>query len=280
VSPREPTAHVLGQFTVTRLELAPSPAFTTVRPGRCGRGCRRGRGTRSRALPRAGTSAPGAPRRPTSGPSRTWHRCRRNARSQPAATPASRATGGRHLGLRPAAVRLEQDDVDVLPRGADGDPAEAVGRDVEADFEAQSVAVEDERGVGVVDGHEHCARRSRIVPQPTTRPHRMSFAPPYADTSKSADSTALGTSARPRRPRRGDAVRSGLEVAVPVIRCSRSAHAASAQPTGGDRQRKSSGLRLSARTLSCVATAVMDLLILSTSSTRSGTRLSGWRAGP
>ena len=57
--------------------------------------------------------------------------------------------------LRATAVRLEQDDVDVLPRGADGDPAEAVGRDVGADLEAERVPVEAERGVGVVDGDEH-----------------------------------------------------------------------------------------------------------------------------
>src|SRR5437773_9412439 len=36
------------------------------------------------------------------------------------------------LDLRKAAVRLEQDDVDVLPWGTDGDPAEALGRDVVA----------------------------------------------------------------------------------------------------------------------------------------------------
>ena len=59
------------------------------------------------------------------------------------------------LGLRPATVRLGQDDVDVLPRGADGDPAEAVGRDVVADLEAERVAIEDERGIGIVDGDEH-----------------------------------------------------------------------------------------------------------------------------
>jgi hypothetical protein len=52
-------------------------------------------------------------------------------------------------------VRLEQDDVDVLSGGADGDPAEAVGRHVVADLEAERVAVEAERGVGVVDGDEH-----------------------------------------------------------------------------------------------------------------------------
>ena len=59
------------------------------------------------------------------------------------------------LGLRTTAVRLEQDDVDVLARGADGDPAEAVGGDVVADLEAERVAVEAERLVGIVDGDEH-----------------------------------------------------------------------------------------------------------------------------
>src|SRR3954468_2378589 len=48
------------------------------------------------------------------------------------------------LGLRPSAGRLRQDDVDVLVRGADGDPAEAMGGDVVADLEAERVAVEDE----------------------------------------------------------------------------------------------------------------------------------------
>ncbi len=46
------------------------------------------------------------------------------------------------LGLRPTAVGLEQDDVDVLAGSTDGDPAEAAGRDVVADLEAESVAVE------------------------------------------------------------------------------------------------------------------------------------------
>jgi len=59
------------------------------------------------------------------------------------------------LGLRTTAVRLGQDDVDVLSRGADGDPAEAVGGDVVADLEAERVPVEAERGVRVVDGDEH-----------------------------------------------------------------------------------------------------------------------------
>src|SRR5947199_798867 len=48
------------------------------------------------------------------------------------------------LGLRTAAMRLEQDDVDVLFRGADGDPAEAAGCDVVADLETERVAVEAE----------------------------------------------------------------------------------------------------------------------------------------
>ena len=46
-------------------------------------------------------------------------------------------------------MRLGQDDVDVVTRGADGDPAEPVGRDVVADLEAERVAVEAERGLGV-----------------------------------------------------------------------------------------------------------------------------------
>jgi len=49
-------------------------------------------------------------------------------------------------------MRLEQDDFDLLPGGADGDPAEAVGSDVVADLEAERVAVETERGVGVMEG--------------------------------------------------------------------------------------------------------------------------------
>src|SRR5581483_260659 len=52
------------------------------------------------------------------------------------------------------AVRLEQHDVDVLTGGTHGDPAEPSGGDVEAHFEAERVAVEAERGVGVVDRNE------------------------------------------------------------------------------------------------------------------------------
>ena len=52
-------------------------------------------------------------------------------------------------------MRLEQDDVEVLPRGADGDPAKAVGRDVVAYLETQRVALEAEGRVRVVDGDEH-----------------------------------------------------------------------------------------------------------------------------
>jgi hypothetical protein len=59
------------------------------------------------------------------------------------------------LGLRTTAVRLRQHDADLLSGSADGDPAEAVGRDVVADLEAERVPIEDERGVGVVDGDEH-----------------------------------------------------------------------------------------------------------------------------
>lgn len=47
------------------------------------------------------------------------------------------------LGLRPTAVRLEQDDLDVLARGADRVPAKAVG-----DLDGESVLVEGERLVG------------------------------------------------------------------------------------------------------------------------------------
>jgi hypothetical protein len=50
------------------------------------------------------------------------------------------------FGLRTTAVRLEQDDVDVLVGSADGDPAEAAGRDVIADMEAERVAVKAKRG--------------------------------------------------------------------------------------------------------------------------------------
>jgi len=46
------------------------------------------------------------------------------------------------------AVGLERDNLDVLPGGGDGDPAEAVGRDVVADVEAERVAEEAERVVG------------------------------------------------------------------------------------------------------------------------------------
>jgi len=49
-----------------------------------------------------------------------------------------------------------------LPRRADGDPAEAAGRDVVADIEAERVAVEAERGVGVVDGMNIAERVTAI----------------------------------------------------------------------------------------------------------------------
>ncbi len=49
-----------------------------VRTARCGPGCPRGRGTRSRGRPTAGTPALGAPRRRTREPSRTWCRGRRS----------------------------------------------------------------------------------------------------------------------------------------------------------------------------------------------------------
>src|SRR5580698_1572140 len=53
-------------------------------------------------------------------------------------------------------VRLGQDDVEVLPGGADGHPAELARLDVVADLETERVAVEAERGLGVVNGDEHC----------------------------------------------------------------------------------------------------------------------------
>jgi hypothetical protein len=59
------------------------------------------------------------------------------------------------LGLRTTAVRLGQNDVDVLTGRSDGDPAESAGGDVVTHFQAQRVAVETERGIGIVDGDEH-----------------------------------------------------------------------------------------------------------------------------
>ena len=59
------------------------------------------------------------------------------------------------LGLGPAAVGLEEHDVDVLPDRTDGHPAEAVAGDVVADLEPERVPVEAEGLVGVVDGYEH-----------------------------------------------------------------------------------------------------------------------------
>src|SRR5262245_10746895 len=50
---------------------------------------------------------------------------------------------------------LEEDDVEVLVGRADGDPAEATRFDVVAYFEAERVAVEEQRGVGIVDRNEH-----------------------------------------------------------------------------------------------------------------------------
>src|SRR5436190_1354913 len=45
----------------------------------------------------------------------------------------------RALGLRTAAVRLGQDDVDLLPRSTDGDPTEAAGRDIVGHLEGLRV---------------------------------------------------------------------------------------------------------------------------------------------
>ena len=113
------------------------------------------------------------------------------------------------LGLRTTAVRLGQDDVDVLPRGADGDPAEAVGRDVVADLEAERVAVEAERGVGVVDGDEHGGDgdcHATTVRAPTRRVLLRSC-------SVSGAQTDLGGPPRSRRDH-AHARRNDLEVAV------------------------------------------------------------------
>src|SRR5665213_3653590 len=74
--------------------IARTPPSSEVTPGRSGRDCPRGRGTRSRALPTAASPAPGAPRRPTPGPPRRWRRGRQNGRSQPAATLEPRARAG------------------------------------------------------------------------------------------------------------------------------------------------------------------------------------------
>ena len=59
------------------------------------------------------------------------------------------------LGLRATAVRLEQHDVDVLPGAPTVTQRKPSDGDVVADLEAEGVAVEAERGVGVVDGDEH-----------------------------------------------------------------------------------------------------------------------------
>jgi len=73
------------------------------------------------------------------------------------------------FGLRAAAVGLGQDNVEILPGGAHGHPAEFAGLDVVADLETQRVAVEAERDFGVVDGDEHCGNsdwHSTIVRRP------------------------------------------------------------------------------------------------------------------
>ena len=69
---------------------------------------------------------------------RTWRRDRRPGRSPPAGTPVS--PGSAACRPRPARVRREAGTgrlVDVLGRTADGDPPEAVGRDVVADLEPE-----------------------------------------------------------------------------------------------------------------------------------------------
>src|SRR3954452_4803308 len=140
------------------------------------------------------------------------------------------------LDLREAAVRLEQDDVEVLPQGADGDPAEAVGRDVVAHLEAQRVTVEAEGLVGVVDRDEHgrdgdchgpplrppvrrALLRSCSVPQPrASSPCRSPVPQPRAAVRPARSCGAVGSrscsrrTARSRGPRgrgRGSARASG-----------------------------------------------------------------------
>jgi hypothetical protein len=61
--------------------------------------------------------------------------------------------GGERIAVgRAAALVVRQDDRDAgLGGGADGDPAEALGGDVVAQFEAEGVAVEGQCDVGVMD---------------------------------------------------------------------------------------------------------------------------------
>ncbi len=68
----------------------------------------------------------------------------------------SRRLSGVAFCLGPTAVRLGQNDVDVLSRRAHGDPAEALGPDIIAYPEAESVPVEAKRGVRIVNSNEHC----------------------------------------------------------------------------------------------------------------------------
>src|SRR5665213_1630721 len=97
--------------------IARTPPSSEVTPGRSGRDCPRGRGTRSRALPTAASPAPGAPRRPdrleggvevVRTEDRSLQRPLNHEREQ-----------GIALGLRTPSVWLGEHDVDIVPRGAE-----------------------------------------------------------------------------------------------------------------------------------------------------------------
>jgi hypothetical protein len=64
------------------------------------------------------------------------------------------------LGLRTAPVRLKEDDVYVLLGRSDSDPAEISRGHVVAYLEAESVAVEGQRVIRIVDRDE-CCRESK-----------------------------------------------------------------------------------------------------------------------
>jgi hypothetical protein len=68
------------------------------------------------------------------------------------------------LDLRATTVGLGQDYVEVLARGTNSDPAEAFGRDIGAHFEAERIAVEAQRRVGIVDRDEHGGNGERHGP--------------------------------------------------------------------------------------------------------------------
>ena len=85
--------------------------------------------------------------------------------------------GGERVAVGGAAVQVvREDDRDAgLGGGADGDPAEVFAGDVVAQFEAECVAVEGQREVGVMDQDE---ARERVRFMPATlgsqRPARFS----------------------------------------------------------------------------------------------------------